>query len=491
MKSLTSFVNALPDTADANRHGVYGPSVSVYGETTVFVAAFQGRDVLVATGPDASRFEGEQVDDNGIRYVISPMNHANAEVLRTMFPHTKPVRVLGRKRTIGLGDRLGIAGHGHLRAVSKTDVHPVLAQQSIRELTMTGRTYEDVLDAATYSVFKAGHKTGFGADGDHLKKPEDIEYALSLGFSMITLDCSDHIRSDAPDPGKTPDPTLEAEYLDKTFSLDGADIRFDGTSLKRASHIYDDAISYTVHVWNTYLKDTRPADFELSIDETGTPTTPTEHFYVANELSKRGVILETLAPRFCGEFQKGIDYIGDIKAFESELDIHAAIARHFGYKLSIHSGSDKFSIFESIGRLTRGNFHVKTAGTNWLEAIRVVAEKDPTLYREVHTYALHMFGEATKSYHVTTDLGKIPSLDALSDDDLPNLFSNDDARQLIHITYGFILNRKDEHGMFVFKDKLFALWNSESETYATRLDTHISKHLGLLLKGASDNKGDL
>ena len=110
MKNLTSFVRALPDTTSADQHGIQGPSISSFGETTVFVANVQGKDVLVATGTDASRFNGDEVEDNGVRYVVCPMDHVNADVLRTMFPHTKPVRVLGRERTIGLGDRLGIAG---------------------------------------------------------------------------------------------------------------------------------------------------------------------------------------------------------------------------------------------------------------------------------------------------------------------------------------------------------------------------------------------
>jgi hypothetical protein len=187
-----------------------------------------------------------------------------------------------------------------------------------------------------------------------------------------------------------------------------------------------------------------------------------------------------MAPRFCGEFQKGIDYIGDLSQFDKEIKIHAVIARHFGYKLSIHSGSDKFSVFPSIGRETRGIFHVKTAGTNWLEAMRAAAVIDPGLYREVHAYALSAFDEARKYYHVTTDLGKIPALDTLADEELPGLFSNNDARQLIHITYGLILNKKNPDGSFSFKDRLYKLWSDHEDVYAEALVKHIGKHLDLL-----------
>jgi hypothetical protein len=222
------------------------------------------------------------------------------------------------------------------------------------------------------------------------------------------------------------------------------------------------------------------ADFEISIDETISVTTPLQHFFVARELLDAGVSFATIAPRFCGEFQKGIDYRGDIAQFEKEIKTHAAIARHLGYKLSIHSGSDKFSVFPCIGRETRGTFHVKTAGTNWLEAMRVAAMKDPSLYRDIHQCALASFDEAKKFYHVTTDLAKIPDVSTLNDADLPALFENNDARQLIHITYGQILGRKNRDGSFTFRDRLYKLWKDHEEEYRGALVKHIGKHLELL-----------
>jgi hypothetical protein len=190
-----------------------------------------------------------------------------------------------------------------------------------------------------------------------------------------------------------------------------------------------------------------------------------------------GVSFATLAPRFCGEFQKGVDYSGDICQFEKEINVHAVIARHFKYKLSIHSGSDKFSVFPFIGKATKTVFHVKTAGTNWLEAMRVVAQGDPALYREVHKYALEAFDEARKFYHVTTDLAKIPDVDKLSDGELPGLFNQNDSRQLIHITYGLILNKKNVDGSFAFKDRLYRFWKDHAKDYEQALITHIGKHL--------------
>ncbi|MDR0878343.1 MAG: tagaturonate epimerase family protein [Treponema sp.] len=448
---------------------------SAAGSVTVFMAKDGDKDVIIA-----DKNPGFKGTDLGNGKIKAPLSHENADVLRQLFPFTAPSRVLGKDRSFGLGDRLGIATPGHIKLFKKYDVYPVFAQQSIRELNLTNRTYEDVLDSATFAVFREGFKKEWGADGDHLKTIKDVEYALSLGFSMITLDCSDHIKTDVTDVNA---PALSKEYADKylgkNFDIgEGITLRFTEAELKTIAGIYSEAIGFAVDMYNRFLKDgTYQADFEISIDETSTPTTPLEHYFVAKELTDNGVSFATIAPRFCGEFQKGIDYIGDLSRFEKEIKIHAVIARHFKYKLSIHSGSDKFSVFPFIGRETHSIFHVKTAGTNWLEAMRVVALTDPGLYREIHTYALSAFEEAQKYYHVTTNLANIPGLQTISDAALPGLFENNDARQLIHITYGLILSRKNADGSFTFKDRLYKLWKQHEDAYTSALVHHIGKHL--------------
>jgi hypothetical protein len=110
----------------------------------------------------------------------------------------------------------------------------------------------------------------------------------------------------------------------------------------------------------------------------------------------------------------------------------------------------------------------------------VVAKTDPKLYREIHAFALAHFEEAKKYYHVTTDLSKIPSLNSLSDEELPALFTQDDARQLIHITYGLILSAKNSDGTPLFRQRLYTLWRKESTAYEQALYRHIGKHLRLL-----------
>ncbi|MDR1574918.1 MAG: tagaturonate epimerase family protein [Treponema sp.] len=448
-------------------------------EVEVFMAKDAAGDFLVIAGTDHG-FKGERLADGKIR---APLSHENAGALRALFPFTAPGRVLRKERSFGLGDRLGIATPGHIKLFERYDAYPVFAQQSIRELNLTNRTYEDVLDAASFAVFREDFQKGWGADGDHLKTAKDLEYALSLGFTMITLDCSDHIKTGVTEANAPPLPEkYNGKYLGKQFDIgEGIVLSFTGAALGAIAAIYGEAIGFAADMYGRFLKDGRyGADFEISIDETSAPTTPLQHYFVARELIDAGVSFATMAPRFCGEFQKGIDYIGDLAQFEKEIKVHAAIARHFKYKLSIHSGSDKFSVFPAIGRESRGVFHIKTAGTNWLEAMRVIAQLDPALYREVHQYALSAFDEARTYYHVTTDLSKIPGLASLSDAELPGLFENNDCRQLIHITYGLILNKKSSGGSFAFRDRLYKIWRQKEDTYARALERHIGKHLDLL-----------
>lgn len=424
---------------------------------------------------------------------VCPLTHENRLVLNRYFDYTKP-QAFGKKiSTIGLGDRLGLASPGHIEVIKDKNIKPVLSQQSVRELNLTNRSMLDVLDAASYAVFQEGYEGGFGADGDHLKEEADIEYMLSIGVSMVTLDCSDHIPNQIAGasleelgneylamPKETRD-YFERKYLGRNFEVNGIIISFDKASLMKCVLVYHKAIKYTVHVYNTYIaKLDRPIDFEISIDETETITSPAEHFFVANELISQDVDVTSLAPRFCGEFQKGIDYIGDITLFEKELKEHALIADNFSYKLSIHSGSDKFKVFPIISKHTNGLFHIKTAGTNWLEAIRVIAEVNPCLYRKMHEFALAKFEVAQAYYHVTPELNNIRPLNEMKDGDLVQYMNNDEARQLFHITYGLLLLEKEDNGEFKFRDDFFETLDKNEETYRQFLKGHIGKHLQLL-----------
>jgi len=449
---------------------IFEKSSNTIGKTAVCMAKEGDKTVLIIMGQDKCGFKA---DDSGDGKFRAELTHENAVVLRKHFPWTAPVRGLQKFTSFGFGDRLGIAAPGHIELVRNKDIFPVFAQQSMRELNLTKRVYDDVLDAASFAVFREGYKKGYGADGDHLKTAEDIKAALSLGFTMITLDCSDHIKKSSGLNTEIPQKYTD-KYLNVEFDIEGIPLVFTKEELAACIEIYSEAISFAAGIYREFFAPGKyNADLEISIDETESSTTPLQHYFVARELLDSDVIFNTIAPRFCGEFQKGIDYIGDIVQFEKEINVHAAIARSLGYKLSIHSGSDKFSVFPIIKKACRGNFHLKTAGTNWLEAMRVVSLKNPDLYREIQKYALTVFNEAKKYYHVTADISKIPDAQEIKDEDLPGLFdSNNDLRQLIHITYGFILD--------VYKDRLYDLWHKNEDDCRSAIIKHIGRHLELL-----------
>lgn len=469
-----------------------GSYTSLDGVTLLMVKQGDEKFILAAgSGAFYDELSGREEDGGK----ICPLTHDNRLVLNKYLLYTVP-RAFGTEiATIGLGDRLGLASPGHIQTVRGRDIRPILAQQSIRELALTGRDYNQVLDAACFAAFQEGYKDGFGADGDHLKAEADIKMSLDMGFTMLTLDCSEKI--DNTIEGLS-DGELEArylavqeeqrsyyekKYLDLEFEAKGHRIAFDRKSLMKNVLIYGKAIDFMQHIYVTYIIHAgRVVDFEISIDETETPTDPASHYLVAKELYDREVAIYSMAPRFCGEFQKGIDYIGDLVQFEKELEVHAAIADQFGYKLSIHSGSDKFSVFPLVAKYTSGRFHAKTAGTNWLEAVRIVAKFNPELYRRIHAYALEHFLEAKAYYHVTTDISAIKPLEATEDSLLHTYMDDNNARQLLHITYGLILQAKNEAGEPLFKTEFFHTLSEREEQYDAALASHIGKHLRLLGK---------
>ena len=140
----------------------------------------------------------------------------NARALHELFPWTRPVSLREQTTTIGMGDRLGIATAGHIRAARQFDVSPVLAQQSVRENDFIGRTFDDVVANATWGVFQEGYRNGYGADGDHLKTIEAIDVALGASMPMITLDLTEVMR---PEVAEWSDDEVNAAFaeLDATF----------------------------------------------------------------------------------------------------------------------------------------------------------------------------------------------------------------------------------------------------------------------------------
>lgn len=442
-----------------------------------------------------SGFEGIIVEIKSQKFLKCRLNHRNAIVLRSTFDFTNPV-LIGKVDSYGLGDRLGNAGPAHLKAIQNSDFKPVLAQQSIRELKRTKRTAAEVLDAASWAVFQEGFREGFGADADHLKTTDDIDRMVEAGFTMFTIDPSDYVVNEAVDMnvdelqkrykklpwddlGVQPDVHL-AHYFKTSSPLQNGKILNPSEKEVLTGMVkYGNVIVYTKRMAD-YLKETypdHPAEIELSVDETDQPTTPFEHYLIAAEMNRLGIELVSLAPRFCGDFEKGIDFKGDLDQFREEYELHLAIADKFGgYKLSIHSGSDKFSVYEVIGALDLGAVHVKTAGTSYLEAVRTIAQVNPDLFREILSFSLTRFEEDKKTYHISADVKLIPDPDELEDDELVQLLDDNHTRQVLHVAYGSVLagNASEENK---FKQRLMQSLAENEDIYEENLEKHFIKHL--------------
>jgi tagaturonate epimerase len=206
-------------------------------------------------------------------------------------------------------------------------------------------------------------------------------------------------------------------------------------------------------------------DFEVSVDETDSPTTPLEHFFIANELRRNSVTFTSLAPRFIGRFEKGVDYIGDLNTLDTELAKHAAVTAHFGsYKLSLHSGSDKFSVYPLIVKHWGERIHVKTAGTSYLEALRVLAKCTPDLFMKIYSLARECYERDRRTYHVSAELDRLPMTD-----DLSSLFEDFHTRQVLHVTFGSVLMR--------FGTELKEALGKHEAEYWEGLQAHFNKHL--------------
>jgi hypothetical protein len=461
-----------------------------------------GKIRLVAIADKSSEgvletFEGASTEHEGQVLFVGPANTRNAGALRTRIPRLAASTV-GIRTSAGFGDRLGLATPGHIRALRSAGagIAPVFAQQSMREMARANRTPGEVLDDALWGVMAEGWDQGYGSDADHLKTADDVRTCVNAGFTGFTLDPGDHVddRAVSTPPKALRDmaellpwdrledtlPDFFRRYQNKTFRLDRGAIRPEVAELARALVKYGKAVAHVALLARLLAEamQERAFDLEISVDETETPTSPVEHLVVASELKRLGVTWTGLAPRFLGRFEKGVDYIGDVPTFRKDFSLHASIARALGpYKLSLHSGSDKFGVYSVVAEETRGLVHLKTAGTSYLEALRTAASTDPVFFRAVYAFARERYEQDRSSYHVSARLDAAPDPEALDDADLPSLLERFDARQILHVTFGSVLTDRGSDGRPRFRDRLFELLREHREAYAGNLKSHFLRHL--------------
>jgi hypothetical protein len=145
--------------------------------------------------------------------------------------------------------------------------------------------------------------------------------------------------------------------------------------------------------------------------------------------------------------------------------------------LSLHSGSDKFSIYPAAMRQTRGLVHLKTAGTSYLEALRTIAALDTMLFRKIYAFARERYDTDKASYHVSAEVSHTPAPEDLSDAWLPRLLEQFDAREVLHVTFGSVLTERNADGSRRFYDRLVGLLRANPEAYAANLEKHFARHL--------------
>jgi hypothetical protein len=430
---------------------------------------------------DHSSFQGELQAE----IYHCPLTPENAAALRDRIPWLNP-QPLGLAISFGFGDRLGIATPGHVAAVEGTGIAPIFAQQSVRENARTGRNPQIVLDDAMWGIFELGWRDPWGADADHVKEIVDLPPFIEAGYTFYTIDPNEYVDNDAHlDSVKTlqvkvaqlPWDSLGISwedlcllYVKNPVDLARFTLEFREETLLRAAAKYGRAIAHIKNIADYLVQHVDKFDLEASVDETDTPTTVLEHYYIANELRRLSVPFVSLAPRFIGSFEKGVDYLGDRADFDRELERHAAVMHTIGgYKLSIHTGSDKFSIYPSIAEQARNLVHVKTAGTSYLECLRVIAVVDQPFFREILDFARSRYETDRATYHVSGQLEKVSPAVDLTDDQLLDLFDQFDARQALHVTFGSVLDD--------FGPRLMETLTANLDLYEQFLQKHFKHHL--------------
>ena len=333
------------------------------------------------------------------------------------------------KFTFGVGDRFAHQASAQLQAFlvaakEGVDIIPVW-NKSNREHTIIGSEPAGTRAAADAAVAELGWDKDYHLDADHINLTTVDRFIAPC--DLFSLDVADDI-------GHPASPADVEAFLDKhpellgSIDIEGIDAPFD-ISREEAARIANKFLLATQKAGAIYrhILAAKGADFitEVSMDETDSPQTPAELLIILAALSDQHVPIQTIAPKFTGRFNKGVDYVGDVAQFEKEFNDDLAVIAHaikrYGLpstlKLSVHSGSDKFSIYPAIRRALQrsgAGLHVKTAGTNWLEELIGLAEAGGdalALAKEIYSKALDYKEALCQPYATVIDIddSKLPS----------------------------------------------------------------------------------
>jgi len=386
------------------------------------------------------------------------------------------MKTLG-KYSIGLGDRFGHQGSAQLKAIIEAsakgiEITPVW-NKSNREHITIGTQPGDVRIEADSVTKSAGFNKAYFVDADHINLDSVDRFIESSDF--FTIDVASFI-------GKKAENKEIIEFLSGVekytgvLNIPGTKLSFE-TSKSQITRIAEKYLFAAIKAWEIYRKIEKAkgkGNFitEVSMDEVPHPQTPVELFFILNMLASENIPLQTIAPKFSGRFNKGVDYVGDpekfAEEFESDLMVIDFAVQEFGLpenlKMSIHSGSDKFAIYQHIGSIIKKydkGIHLKTAGTTWLEEVIGLAESGGEaldFVKEIYAESLEKIDELCAPYADVIDIN-VSSLPSKTEvlkwnskkfsDSLRHIQGNKDynpnMRQLVHVAYKLAAFKMDNY----------------------------------------------
>ncbi len=372
------------------------------------------------------------------------------------------------KYSIGVGDRFTHQGKAQLNAIMKAnqkgglDISPVW-NKSNREHIYVGTEPADTRKEADEAVKALDFKGLYFVDADHINLSTVAKYVTVSDF--FTLDVAAFIGKESGKEEVDAFVTSCEKYMGQ-LHIPGM-----GNPLHVTKDLLQDIagkfLAATQHASEIYAylkKEKGEGNFitEVSMDEVESPQTPIELFFILKMLADKGVPAQTIAPKFTGRFNKGVDYMGDLdqfaKEFEEDVLVIDFAVKEFGLpeelKLSVHSGSDKFSIYpimaDVIQKYDKG-LHLKTAGTTWLEEViglALAGGEGLGLAKKIYENSYNRQEELCAPYADVIDIdgSKLPSVEEVNSwtgEKFANTLRhipghpeyNSNFRQLIHVAY--------------------------------------------------------
>lgn len=389
------------------------------------------------------------------------------------------------KYSFGIGDRFGKEGRAQLRALLKArengiELVPVW-NKSNREHQIIGTKPADVRTEADETVKSLDYEGPYYVDADHIN--EDTVEPFIDSSDFFTLDVAAYIgkvaageyRKAVKEDMKVYVGDLKIPGIEKPFNV----------SEEQLDEILDQyllAISKAGNLYGVLCAEKGEENFiaEVSMDEVEKPQSPLEMFFILALIAREEIKAQTIAPKFSGRFNKGVDYSGDVEAFRKEFEEDLLVidfaVKKFGLpenlKLSIHSGSDKFSIYPVMGELIRKydkGIHVKTAGTTWLEEVIGLALGDAesvALVKEFYAEAYGRKDELCGPYSdvIDIDAGKLPDPEEFKSwsgekiaDTLRHIPGNPvyniNVRQLVHVAYKLAAEKSEKYNEYLERNR--------------------------------------